>query len=99
MGWPAQIAVASNAPMVGPALCWKPSGKQCTGCMELSSCDNAPKFNHTVDGNIINTETGECVDLSGGMIGSWTCGANQPNQRWSYDTVSGQILSAANGYA
>ena len=41
----------------------------------------------------------ECVDLSGGgVLGSWACGGEQPNQRFAVDALSGMVMSGSAGY-
>ena len=85
-------------------LCWgygKAAGaaKQCTGCLELVDCAGAPFFKHLSNGDLVDTDTGDCVDMSGDSLGAWTCGpSGQPNQRFAVDAVSGMIVTAANGY-
>jgi len=81
-------------------MCWGQAGTHCTGCMSLVPCSTAPLFNHTVAGELVNVGTGECVELAKsskasdtGVLGSWSCGSGQPNQRWSVDSVTGQIGS------
>ena len=92
--WPSRIASADN-----DTLCWAPAGKSCTGCMKLAGCADAVKFSHARNGNLVSSETGECVDLAGASLGSWACGADQPNQRWAVDKATGEIISGASGYS
>ena len=79
-------------------LCWDQPHTGCTACLVLAPCAGASTFNHTHDGAFVNTATEECVDMSGDGLGSWKCGAGQPNQRFALDAFTGMLASTAAGY-
>eukprot|EP01052_Picozoa_sp_SAG31_P032683 SAG31_NODE_3609_length_4070_cov_2.814153_1_plen_450_part_00 len=94
-----------DSPAAKPAehpLCWgygDTEEKECTGCLELVDCVGAPFFKHAIDGNLVDSATGFCVDMADDTLGAWSCGkSGQPNQRFAVDAMTGMIVSAANGY-
>jgi hypothetical protein len=105
-----QVQLAGNPPGPKPTtpLCWgyaQQEDKDCQGCLELVDCKTAPFFTHLRNGNLVDSVTGNCVDLSAigkppiGLLGAWSCGQNgQPNQRFAVDAISGMIVSTATDY-
>ena len=58
---------------------------------ELATCDGSAdqQWTYQLDGNLVNKQTGLCLDVAGGgdangtALEAWSCGTNQLNQIWS----------------
>jgi alpha-galactosidase len=58
---------------------------------ELATCSGGAdqQWSYQLDGNLINKQSGLCLDVTGGgsangtALEAWSCGANQLNQIWS----------------